>query len=68
MLLIHGTDDSWVPPEQSARLAGALKRAAVKHRFIQVEGARHGFEAHVKTLPERDLLPEILDFLDGSWK
>jgi len=67
MLLLHGSDDAWVSPEQSIRLADALKTANVRHEIILVDGVRHGFEARVKTAPERDLLPEILAFLNSVW-
>ncbi len=63
MLLLHGSDDAWVRPEQSSRMAETLERAGVPHRLIVVDGARHGFEAMVKEPVERDLLPEILAFL-----
>jgi acetyl esterase/lipase len=68
MLLLHGSDDAWVDPEQSARLAQALRRAGVRHQLIVVDGARHGFEAQVNTVPRRDLLPEILGFLKSVWE
>jgi acetyl esterase/lipase len=67
MLLLHGSDDAWVPPEQSARLAAALERAGVRHKLILIEGVRHGFEARVNTSPQRDLLSEILGFLRSVW-
>jgi acetyl esterase/lipase len=67
MLLLHGSDDKWVSPEQSERMAEALERAGVRHRLIIVDGARHGFEATVKAPVERDLLPEILAFLESIW-
>ena len=68
MLLIHGTDDVWVPLDQSVRMAESLERAGVPHSLIVVEGARHGFETELKDSPNRDLLPEILAFLDSVWK
>jgi acetyl esterase/lipase len=67
MLLLHGSDDTWVLPEQSARLAEALKLAGVRHELILVDGARHGFEPQVNTVPRRDLLPDILGFLRSVW-
>lgn len=67
MLLLHGSDDQWVLPGQSERMARALESAGVPHRLIVVEGARHGFEAIVKYPVERDLLPEILAFLESVW-
>jgi acetyl esterase/lipase len=67
MLLFHGSDDRWVRPEHSERMAEALERAGVPHRLIVVDGARHGFEALVKYPVNRDLLPEILAFLESVW-
>jgi acetyl esterase/lipase len=67
MLLLHGSDDTWVRPDQSSRMADALASAGVRHRLIIVDGARHGFEATVKAPVERDLLPEILAFLESVW-
>jgi acetyl esterase/lipase len=64
MLLIHGRDDRHVPLEQSEALASALRRAGVRNRLIVVEGARHGFGFQAEG---RDLLPEILEFLDEAW-
>jgi acetyl esterase/lipase len=64
MLLIHGRDDRHVPLEQTEALASALRTAGVRHRLIVVEGARHGFGFQVEG---RDLLPEILAFLDEAW-
>jgi len=67
MLLLHGSDDQWVLPEQSERMARALESAGVPHRLIVVQGARHGFEAMVNYPVKRDLLPEILAFLESVW-
>lgn len=64
MLIIHGRDDQLIPLEQSRALATALDEAGVPQRLIEVEGASHGFGFHVR---ERNLLPEILAFLDGVW-
>jgi acetyl esterase/lipase len=66
-LLIHGTDDDWVPLEQSVRMATALAAAGVPHRLIVVDGARHGFETLIEAPRQRDLLPEILAFLENAW-
>jgi acetyl esterase/lipase len=68
MLLIHGTDDAWVPPEQSRRLVDALARAGVRHRLIEVPGARHGFELEVGFPESRDLVPDVLAFLESVWQ
>ena len=67
-LLIHGTEDRWVPLEQSLRLDQALDEAGVSHRLLVVPGARHGFELVVKFPQTRNLLPEILAFLENVWQ
>jgi acetyl esterase/lipase len=68
MLLIHGSDDRWIPIEQSQRMAESLARAGVRHRLLAVPGARHGFELMVEFPEKRDLLPEILAFLENVWQ
>jgi acetyl esterase/lipase len=40
--LVHGTDDTDVPYEQSVLMAAALARAGVPHELWTVEGAEHG--------------------------
>jgi acetyl esterase/lipase len=67
MLLLHGSDDLWVPPIQSRVLADRLRQAGVDCRLIVVPGARHGFEMNVEFPEKRDLLPEILAFLESVW-
>ena len=66
LLLIHGTDDSWVPIEQARQMHGKLEKAGVSSRLIEIDGARHGFELRVGAPNPRDLLPEILDFLEDA--
>jgi acetyl esterase/lipase len=68
MLLVHGTEDSWVPIEQSRRMAKTLDKAGVPNRLIAVLGARHGFESVVEYPEHLDLLPDILAFLTASWR
>lgn len=41
-ILIHGTDDSDVPYEQSVMMAEQLKKHGVEHKLITVPGAEHG--------------------------
>src|SRR5512144_1294774 len=43
--LTHGGADQWVPSEQSEPLANRLEEAGVPRRFIELPGARHGFDA-----------------------
>jgi acetyl esterase/lipase len=68
MLLIHGSDDRWVPPGQSESMARSLGRAGVANRLLIVDGARHGFELSVGYPEIRDLVPEILAFLENLWQ
>ncbi|MSU59817.1 MAG: alpha/beta hydrolase [Pedosphaera sp.] len=42
-LIFHGADDGSVPPEQSRRMADALKSAGVPSELVIVPGAGHGF-------------------------
>jgi acetyl esterase/lipase len=64
VLLIHGDADLHVPLDQSRRLAAALNAAGVPHQLTVVPGARHGFDFHIG---RRDLLPDILAFLESAW-
>ncbi len=64
MLLLYGTADPTVPPDQGRTLAAALDRAGVPGRLVLVEGAGHGFGL---TVAGRDLLPEILAFVRAAW-
>jgi uncharacterized protein len=50
LLVIHGTDDTWVPVEEARELG---KHAT---RYIEVEGANHGFTYH---------RPELRDLITG---
>ena len=49
-------------------MAESLSQAGVLNRLIVVPGARHGFELPVKFSETRDLLPEVLAFLDSVWQ
>lgn len=64
MLLVHGRNDAQVDPDQSRRMAAALAQANVPHRLMILDGAAHGFGL---TVLDRDLLPEILAFLEDAW-
>ena len=68
MLLVHGTDDPFVPLEQSVRMAERLSSLGVFHRLIVVPGARHGFDPRIGYPEARDLLPEIFAFLEKVWQ
>jgi dipeptidyl aminopeptidase/acylaminoacyl peptidase len=64
VLIVHGTDDSLIPLDQSLSLAETLARKGVPHRLVTVDDARHGFGIRVGA---RDLVPDILAFLEGVW-
>ncbi len=49
-LLIHGTEDTDVPCEQSVAMAKALARRQVAHELITVPGAGHGLSGGEKKL------------------
>jgi acetyl esterase/lipase len=68
-LLVHGTEDTDVPYEQSAAMARELARLGVAHELVTVKGAGHGLgggdkklvdEAHDRALAfiRRHLKPE----------
>jgi dipeptidyl aminopeptidase/acylaminoacyl peptidase len=55
ILLIHGTDDTTVPIDQSRAMARALAAAGKKHDFIELEGDDHYLSmstTRVRTLRE----------------
>jgi len=64
MLLIYGSADPLIPTSQADRLTESLDSVGVPRRLIVIEGAVHGFGFRAGT---RDLLPEILAFLDEVW-
>ena len=60
MLIVHGTADTTVKPEQSEALAAALAKAGVEHELVLIPGAPHPFDLEPK---QRDLRPLVLGFL-----
>ncbi len=65
VLLLHGAEDRLVPPSQSTSFAEALQQAGIPHRLTILPGAHHGFGL---TVGPRDLVPEIVEFLEGVWR
>ena len=43
LLLLQGSDDPVVPPEQSERMTDALDENGVPHAYVEFEGEQHGF-------------------------
>lgn len=43
LLIVHGSDDEWVPVEQARTL---YERAREPRRYVEIEGANHSFSWH----------------------
>ncbi len=43
LLLLQGSEDSVVPPEQAEAMVDALAESGVPHAHVEFEGERHGF-------------------------
>jgi acetyl esterase/lipase len=64
MLLVHGLQDPLIPVSQSREMAAALAAAGVRHQLILVNGGHNlDFPAHYA-----NLIPQILAFLNATWK
>jgi acetyl esterase/lipase len=61
-LLIHGTNDTDVPHEQSVVMDRELARHGVPHEFISVNGAGHGLRGVDKTVVDA-IYQRVLAFL-----
>ena len=61
-LIMHGTEDGVVAPQQSRALYDALKAAGVPARLMMIDGAGHGFRD-----PRRTFLP-VKRFFDRVLK
>jgi acetyl esterase/lipase len=59
ILILHGTADKSVSPEQSRQFAAALQKVGASHEFVLVKGAPHTF--HLQPA-QRDLRPLVLGF------
>jgi acetyl esterase/lipase len=64
MFLVHGRQDPLIPYTQSIELANALSAAGVRNRLVLVNGGHDlDFPRHY-----RNLVQQILEFLDATWK
>ena len=61
--LIHGTDDTDVPYEQSVMMAEQLSKYNVAHRLMTLAGAEHGF-GDIDEAKFEAMLDSIIKFLD----
>jgi dipeptidyl aminopeptidase/acylaminoacyl peptidase len=64
-LILCGTADTTVNPEQSKLLAKTLKAAGAPEQLVVIPGAPHSFDFEPK---QRDLRPLVLEFLDKNLK
>ena len=62
-ILVHGTEDTDVPHEQSVLMAREFERAGVKHNFVSVPGAGHGLGPGDKELV-KDAYDQVFKFVD----
>jgi len=65
MLILHGTNDTTVPVDQSETLATVMKKAGAPVELIIVKGASHSFHLQPK---QRDLRPAVIGFFDQHLK
>ncbi len=61
VMIIHGTADTMVAPDQATSFAAALAAAGVPHELVLVPEAGHAFD--LRPL-EQDLRPVVLGFFD----
>jgi pimeloyl-ACP methyl ester carboxylesterase len=58
LLVVHGTDDRWIPAEHARRLHA---RAGQPSRYVEIDGANHDFAWHRGQLREL-----VCSWLDGA--
>lgn len=64
-LILHGTEDVYVPIEQSVMLHEALQKKGVESELAIIEGAEHSFHLQPK---QRDLRALVIGFFDKHLK
>ncbi len=62
-LLIHGTEDTDVPYEQSVTMARELRAHGVEHALLTIDGAEHGLGGGPKE-QVANAFDESLRFID----
>ena len=63
-LLLHGTQDTDVPYQQSVLMKEAFARNNVEHELITMEGRGHGFDAEMDDPTVKAAFNKVLTFLD----
>lgn len=64
-LLIHGSEDNAVPPEQALAMHTKLQSAGAESELVIVKGAGHSFDLQPE---QQDLRPIVVDFFDRHLK
>lgn len=59
-LIMHGLDDTIVPPAQSQRFADTMKKACLEQELILIPNARHAFILPKYTATEQQVIDAIL--------
>ncbi|MFW6060992.1 MAG: alpha/beta hydrolase family protein, partial [Phycisphaeraceae bacterium] len=59
-LLVHGTGDETVPPDESLRYAGAIETAGGSAQRVTIDGADHGF---AKPRWQQPLIEHVCEFM-----
>lgn len=62
-LLLHGTEDTDVPYQQSVQMAEEFTRQDVEHRLITIEGGGHGFDGRADDPKVKEAFDAVLTFL-----
>ena len=62
-LLLHGTEDTDVPYQQSVQMAEEFTRQGVEHQLITIEGGGHGFDGRADDPKVKEAFDAVLTFL-----
>ncbi|MBM3804734.1 MAG: alpha/beta hydrolase [Acidimicrobiia bacterium] len=65
VLMLHGTEDSAVPVDQSRELRSKLVEKGVRHHLEVIEKAEHSFDLQP---PQKDLRPLVIGFFNTHLK
>lgn len=68
ILLLHGSEDTLVPVEQSRDMAGALAAAGIPHVYIEEDGGYHNWGTDIDNfrMNMRNVAAFLEDAMDGS--
>ncbi|WP_260984584.1 alpha/beta hydrolase [Paenibacillus xylanexedens] len=63
-LLLHGTQDTDVPYEQSQLMHNQLLKSGISSQLVTIEGAGHGFDVDFSTAHVQSAYQEVIRFLN----